>query len=163
MKKSIKTSIMNVLFAIYEPVITRIEKFRATLMWRDGVRQCIKMYKELRSPRVYLFYDAKHMVWAPMTYEPNKGMKPSLRMLRRMGKARGVSRISGVKDMKEFSYYYTPSKWGALGCDEDNRVRTEKLAMWVAYYTTRLSEPMRKCREYRLSVSGSGSRRQKRQ
>lgn len=155
MKKSIKYSVLRTLFAVYEPVITRIEKYRAAMMWRDGVRQCVKMYKELGSPRVYLFYDAKHMVWAPMTYEPNKGMKPSLRMLRRMGKARGVARINGVEGMKEYSYYYTPSKWGALGCDEDNRVRTEKLALWMAYYMTHLSEPMRKCREFRLSASSS--------
>ena len=148
MKKSIKRSITNALFRIYLPVITRIEKFRATMMWRDGVKQCIAMYKDLASPRVYLFFDSKHMVWAPMTYEPNKKYKPSLRILRRMGKARGVSKIQNVEDMKEFSYYYTPSKWGALGCAEDNRVRTEKLSKWIAYYMTHLSEPMQKCREY---------------
>ena len=154
MKKSIKRKFTDAAFSIYEPVISRIEKFRAARMWREGVKQCIEMYKELASPRVYLFFDAKHMVWAPMTYEPNKGMKPSLRMLRRMGKARGVSKIQGPEDMKEFSYYYTPSKWGALGCDEDNRVRTEKLTKWIAYYMTHLSGPMRKCREYRQSASG---------
>lgn len=154
MKKSIKRKFTDAAFSIYLPVISRIEKFRAARMWREGVKQCVKMYKELASPSVYLFFDAKHMVWAPMTYEPNKGMKPSLRMLRRMGKARGVSKIQGPEDMKEFSYYYTPSKWGALGCDEDNRVRTEKLAKWIAYYMTHLSEPMRKCREYRQSASG---------
>ncbi len=152
MQKSFKHSILNILFAIYEPVISRVEKFRAARMWRDGVRQCVNMYKELGSPRVYLFYDTKHMVWAPMTYEPNKGMKPSLRVLRRMGKAAGVSRIRGPQDMKDFSFYYTPSKWGALGCDEDNRVRTEKLAKWIAYYMTHLSEPMQKCRKYRQSA-----------
>lgn len=155
MKKNIKYSVLNILFAIYEPVITRIEKFRATLMWREGVKQCIAMYKEIGSPRVYLFYDDNHKVWSPMTYEPNKAMKPSLRMLRRMGKARGIAKVKNVDDMKEFSFYYTPSKWGALGCDEDNRVRTEKLAKWIAYYMVRLSEPMRKCREYRQSASGS--------
>lgn len=155
MKKSIKYSVLNVLFAVYEPVITRIEKFRATMMWRDGVKQCVKMYKEIGSPRVYLFYDTKHMVWAPMTYEPNKAMKPSLRIFRRMGKARGVSKIQNVDDMKRYSFYYTPSKWGALGCDEDNRLKAEKLTKWIAYYTTHLSVPMRKCQEYRREASGS--------
>lgn len=155
MKKNIKRKITDVLFNIYLPVITRIEKFRAARMWRDGVRQCVKMYKELGSPRVYLFFDSKHMIWAPMTYEPNKGMKMSLRILRRMGKASGASKIQGPEGMKEYSFYYTPSKWGALGCDEDNRVRTEKLAKWIAYYMTQLSEPMRKCREYRQTASGS--------
>lgn len=152
MNKNVKHYFLNIVFAAYEPVITRIEKFRASMMWRDGVRQCIAMYKEIGAPRVYLFYDTKHMVWAPMTYEPNKLMKPSLRMFRRMGKARGVSKIRNVEDMKSYSFYYTPSKWGALGCDEDNRIRTEKLAKWMAYYTTHLSEPMRKCREYRRKV-----------
>ena len=154
MKKSIKHSILAGLFAVYEPVITRIERLRAARLWRDGVRQCVTMYKDIGAPRVYLFYDANHMVWSPMTYEPNKAMKLSLRILRRMGKARGITRISSVEDMKEFSYYYTPSKWGALGCDEDNRVRTEKLAKWIAYYMLNLSEPMRKCREFRQSASG---------
>jgi len=155
MKKSIKRSFTDVLFHIYYPVITRIEKFRATRMWRDGVKQCIAMYKELGSPRVYLFYDQKHMVWAPMTYEPNKMCKPSLRILRRMGKAQGVSKIQGSEGMKEYSFYYTPSKWGALGCDEDNRVRTEKLAKFIAYYMVHLSEPMQKCQEYLRQASDS--------
>ena len=155
MKKSIKPSFTDVLFHIYYPIILRIEKFRADRMWRDGVKQCVAMYKELGSPRVYLFFDSKHMVWAPMTYEPNKMHKPSLRVLRRMGKAQGVSKIQGPKGMKEFSFYYTPSKWGALGCDEDNRVRTEKLAKWIAFYVTKLSEPMQKCRGYQQQASGS--------
>ena len=155
MKKSIKKTVLNALFAVYEPVISRIEKFRATMMWRNGVRQCVAMYKEIGSPRVYLFYDSKHQVWAPMTYEPNRLHKPSLRMFRRMGKARGISKIQNVDGMKYYSFYYTPSKWGALGCDEDNQVRTEKLAKWVAYYMVYLSPAMRKCQEYRRAASGS--------
>ena len=155
MKKSIKKSLMGLLFAVYEPVMTRIEKFRATMMWRNGVSQCVAMYKEIGSPRVYLFYDNKHQVWSPMTYEPNKKMKPSLRMFRRMGKAHGIAKIQNVEDMKRYSFYYTPSKWGALGCDEDNRVRTEKLTLWIAYYMTHISTAMRKCREYRRAASDS--------
>ena len=159
MKKSVKYSFLNILFAIYEPVISRIEKFRATLMWRNGVKQCIAMYKEIGAPRVYLFYDTKHMLWAPMTYEPNKLMKPSLRIFRRMGKARGVSKIQNIEDMKHYSFYYTPSKWGALGCDTDNQLRAEKLAKWVAYYMTHLSPAMRKCQEYRREAKGCQRRR----
>ena len=137
------------MFRIYEPVITRLEKFKAARMWRDGVRQCEKMYRDIGSPRVYLFYDTKHEVWAPMTYEPNKQFKISLKMLRRMGKVKGMQKIENVDDMKAAAFYYTPSKWGALGCREDNQVRTEKLKKWVSYYMEHLSEPMRKCREYR--------------
>lgn len=149
MKQSIKQKLTEMGFRMYYPVMLRMEKYRAAKMWREGVRQCEKMYKELGSPRVYLFFDAKHMVWAPMTYEPNKKMQPSLRQLRIMGKMHGSERVKDVGDMKKFSYYYTPSKWGALGCKEDNRVRAEKLGKWITYYLNSLSEPMRKCREYR--------------
>lgn len=144
----LKTIISRSLFRLYRPYIIRKEKFVATRMWREGVKQCLKMYEELGSPRVYLFYDAKHMVWAPMTYEPNKKLLPSFKILRRMGKMHGTHNIHNVKDMKNASYYYTPSKWGAIGCDEDNRVRTEKLAQWIHYYLWYLSEPMRKLRQY---------------
>lgn len=144
----VKDFITDCLFKVYYPVIVRKEKFVGTRMWQQGVKECEKMYKELRSPRVYLLYDAKHMVWAPMTYEPNKQFKPSFKILRRMGKMHGMHKIKDITDMKAVSYYYTPSKWGALGCDEDNQVRSEKLAMWLNYYMSRLSEPMRKCRQY---------------
>lgn len=153
MKKSIEKRVTGLLFRMYYPVMVRMEKYRAVRMWRDGVRQCEKMYKELGSPRVYLFYDAKHMVWAPMTYEPNKKMQPSLRQLRIMGKMRGSQHVKNVNDAKRYSFYYTPSKWGALGCEEDNRVRTEKLKQWTTYYLYSLSEPMRKCLEYRRQAA----------
>jgi hypothetical protein len=144
----LKDLITNCLFKAYYPYIIRKEKFVAVRMWRKGVKQCEKMYNELGSPRVYLFFDRKHMVWAPMTYEPNKQLKPSFKVLRRMGKMHGMHKIQNVEDMKNASYYYTPSKWGAIGCDEDNRVRTEKLAQWLSYYLNFVSEPMRKCHLY---------------
>ena len=151
----IKQKITDCLFRIYEPICFRVEKLKATMMWRKGVKQAIKMYEELHGPRVYLMFDANHMVWTPMTYEKNRQYKPSLKVLRFMGKMHGSEKVKNVEDMKRYSFYYTPSKWGALGCKEDNRVRTEKLAKWIAYYMVRLSEPMRKCREYRQLASGS--------
>lgn len=152
MKKNIKKTVLKAAFAIYEPVITRVEKFRAAYMWKRGVRLCKAMYEEIGAPRVYLFYDTKHMVWAPMTYKSNKKHKPSLQMFRRMGKARGVSKISNEKHMMDYAFYYTASKWGAKGCDDDNTLKKEKLSLWIAYYMTHLSEPMRKCREFRRSA-----------
>lgn len=149
MKKGIKRFFKDMLFSVYEPYVIRKEKLKATRMWHEGVRMCEKMCKDLDGPRVYLFFDAKHMVWAPMTYEPNKKLRPSLRQLRWMGKMRGSEKISGVEDMKRYSYYYTPSRWGALGCREDNAVRQHKLELWLTYYMQSLSEPMRKCRDYR--------------
>ena len=144
----IKDFLSECLFRIYYPYIVRKEKYVAAKMWREGVRECEKMYREIGSPRVYLFFDAKHMVWAPMTYEPNKKLKPSFRILRRMGKMHGMQSIGNVEDMKRASYYYTPSKWGALGCAEDNQVREEKLRQWLNYYMLRLSKPMTKVRDY---------------
>ena len=84
-----------------------------------------------------------------MTYEPNKQYKPALRQLRVMGKMHGSEKVKSVDDMKKYSYYYTPSKWGALGCDEDNKVRADKLRLWITYYLASLSVPMRKIRDYR--------------
>lgn len=144
----IKEKITCCLYRIYYPFILRKEKLVATRMWREGVRLTEEMYRELGSPRVYLFFDAKHKVWAPMTYEPNKQYKPSFKVLRRMGKMHGMHKIRNVSDMKCAAYYYTPSKWGALGCDEDNKVRTEKLRKWMFYYLTRISQPMMKMAEY---------------
>ena len=143
-----KTFITNLLYRIYLPFIIRKEKFVAARMWRQGVKQCMKMYADVGAPRIYLFFDAKHMVWAPMTYEENKKLAPSFKVLRRMGKLHGLSKISCAEDMKRVCYYYTPSKWGALGCQEDNRVRTRKLYKWTVYYLTRLSNPIRKLAEY---------------
>lgn len=145
----IKQRIKDIAFRAYCQYIVRKEKLKAARMWREGVGLAVKMYKEIGSPRVYLFFDRKHMVWAPMTYEPNKQMKPSFKVLRRMGKMHGMHTLHDVEDMKRACYYYTPSRWGALGCDEDNRVREEKLKLWMNYYMLRLSEPMRKVRDYR--------------
>lgn len=154
-----KQLIKDCIFLVYYPVILRVEKFRAARLWREGVRLCEKMYREIGSPRVYLLFDAKHMVWAPMTYEPNKLYKPSFRLLRRMGKIKGMQSIRNVEDLKHASYYYTPSKWGALGCKEDNQVRTEKLQQWMDYYMLRLSKPMRKVRDYQQSRRRLGQSR----
>ena len=153
MDKRIKTFFNDCLYRVYAPVAYRVEKYRATLMWRDGVRQCVKMYKEIGSPRVYLFFDAKHMVWSPMTYEENKKYKPSLRVLRRMGKLRGSNLPTNVEDMKRKSFYYTPSKWGARGCKEDNALRARKLKMWIGYYLNNLSPVMMKIRRYRSELA----------
>jgi len=145
---NIKTFFTDSLYRVYRPFAIRKEKLAATRLWKEGVKQAEDMYKELGSPRIYLFFDRKHMVWAPMTYEENKLLKPSFKVLRRMGKMHGLHKIRTVTDMKSVCYYYTPSKWGALGCDEDNRLRVQKLGKWVYYYLTRLSEPMKKMAEY---------------
>lgn len=150
MKQSVKYALLDAMFAMYEPVILRIEKMRAAAMWRRGVKECYKMKKEVGTPRVYLFFDAKHMVWAPMTYEKNKFFKPSIRQLRVMGKMHGSEKVKNVEDAMLYSYYYTGSKWGARSCAEENCLRTGKLAKWTTYYINKLSEPMKKCRDYRL-------------
>ena len=156
MKTKIKLALTDTFFKAYGPYLIRKEKLAATRMWHDGVKQCVEMYKKIGSPRVYLFFDTKHCMWSPMTYEPNKKLKPSLRVLRSMGKLRGKNLPRTVEDMKRQSFYYTPSKWGALGCNEDNRIRIEKLKMWVDYYLFNLSSAMKKYLEYR---QGYDSRR----
>lgn len=149
MKLKIKYFVLDNLFKVYYPLMLRKEKMKAASMWRDGVRLCKKMQKELVTPRVYLFFDANHMVWSPMTYEPNKKFKPSVRQLRIMGKMHGSEKIRNVEDMKRYSFYYTDSKWGAKGCHEENALRTEKLGLWITYYLGSLSDTMKKLRDYR--------------
>lgn len=157
MKQQVKTTILDHLFRIYYPLCLRIEKARAVREWRDGVRQCKKMYKEIGSPRVYLFFDAKHMVWSPMTYEDNKKLKPAMRRLRMMGKVSGHNLPANVEQMKEMSYYYTASKWGAKAVDDIPHLKAEKLKLWIDYYLYHLSTPMKKCRSY---LQGYRSRHQ---
>lgn len=147
----LKSLITHALYTLYRPYIIRKEKLVATRLWHDGVRQAEQLQRELVTPRVYLLYDAKHMVWAPMTYEENRLLKPSFKVLRRMGKMHGLHNIHSVADLKRVSYYYTPSRWGAKGCDFDNRIRTEKLAKWIYYYLHSLSVPMAKIRQYEAS------------
>lgn len=148
MDNKLKSKITHTLFRLYYPFCYHIEKFCAVRMYRSGVKQCVKMYKEIGSPRVYLFYDTKHSVWAPMTYEDNKKYKPSLKRMRAMGKVHGAGALNSVERMKERSFYYTPSKWGALGSDEDKALQKQKMQTWVDYYLLKLSEPMQKCRSY---------------
>ena len=144
----IKNAVSDCLYRVYLPFIIRKEKMKAATWWRDGVKQCEKMYKELGAPRVYLFFDTQHMVFAPMTYEPNKQLRPALKQLRTMGKLRGAAKVKNVEDAKEMSFYYTPSKWGAKGCREHNAIREEKLRKWMFFYLTRLSKPVMKMIAY---------------
>lgn len=149
MKASIKSAILDRLFRVYYPICLRVEKMKAVRMWRDGVRQCKALQKEIGAPRTYLFFDSKHMVWSPMTYEPNKKDKPAMRVFRGMGKVSGKNIPHDVETMKQYSYYYTASKWGAKAVDEMPKVKEEKLRLWIDYYLASLSEPMKKCWEYR--------------
>ncbi len=148
MKTEIKNAILDTLFRMYYPLCLRVERIKAVRLWRDGVRQCNRMYHDIGAPRVYLFFDAKHFVWAPMTFDDNKKMKPSLRRLRIMGKLRGENLPVSIEDMKEKSYYFTASKWGAKSVEDFPHLKERKLRLWVDYYTMRLSEPLMKCRSY---------------
>lgn len=46
MKQNVKTTILDAIFRLYYPICLRMEKLHALHEWRDGVRQCKKMYKE---------------------------------------------------------------------------------------------------------------------
>lgn len=76
-----------------------------------------------------------------------------------MGKIRGAGALNSVEQMKERSFYYTPSKWGATASDEDKDLQKQKMKTWVAYYLLKLSEPMRKCRQYANKQKGGKTRR----
>lgn len=149
MKAIFKTTILDTMFRVYYPLCLRMERAKAVRLWHQGVKGAKQMYQEIGAPRVYLFFDAQHQVWAPMTYEDNKKMKPAMRRLRIMGKVKGTNLPASVDDMKEKSFYYTASKWGAKAVEDTPGLKEQKLKLWMDYYLQKLSVPMAKCREYR--------------
>lgn len=149
MKQSYSNLLRKMLIAIYQPIVTRIELFRATRMWQKGVKATIAKYKECGAPRFYMLYDQSHKDWAIMTYDPNRKCMLSYRRLVQMGKWKATRYFKNVEDIKAASYYYTPSKWGAIGCDADNKVRTTKLKNWQEYYMYRVSTLMFKLLIYK--------------
>lgn len=149
MKQSYSNLLRKMLIAIYQPIVTRIELFRATRMWQKGVKATIAKYKECGAPRFYMLYDKSHKDFAIMTYDPNRKCMLAYRRLVQMGKWKATRYFKNVEDIKAASYYYTPSKWGAIGCDADNKVRTTKLKNWQEYYMYRVSTLMFKLRIYK--------------
>lgn len=149
MKQSYSNLLRKMLIVVYQPIVTRIELFRATRMWQKGVKATIDKYKECGAPRFYMLYDQSHKDWAIMTYDPNRKCMLAYRKLVQMGKWKGTRYFKNVEDIKAASYYYTPSKWGAIGCDADNKVRTTKLKNWQEYYMYRVSTLMFKLRIYK--------------
>ena len=149
MKKVYQNHLRKMLIAIYQPLITRIELFRSTRMWQKGVKATLAKYQEGGAPRFYMLYDQSHKDWAIMTYDPNRKDMLAYRRLVQLGKWKATRYFHNVEDIKAASYYYTPSKWGAIGCDADNKVRTKKLKQWQDYYMYRVSVPMEKLRSYK--------------
>lgn len=149
MKQSYSNLLRKMLIDIYQPIVTRIELFRATRMWQKGVKATIAKYKECGAPRFYMLYDQSHKDWAIMTYDPNRKKMLAYRRLVQMGKWKATRYFKNVEAIKAASYYYTPSKWGAIGCDADNKVRTTKLKNWQEYYMYRVSTQMFKLRLYK--------------
>lgn len=149
MKKVYQNHLRKMLIAIYQPVITRIELFRSTRMWQKGVKATLAKYKKGGAPRFYMLYDQSHKDWAIMTYDPNRKGMLAYRRLVQLGKWKATRYFKNVKDIKAASFYYTPSKWGAIGCDADNKVRAKKLKQWQDYYMYRVSVPMEKLRSYK--------------
>lgn len=149
MKKVYQNHLRKMLIAIYQPVITRFELFRSTRMWQKGVKATLAKYQEGGAPRFYMLYDQSHKDWAIMTYDPNRKQLLAYRRLVQLGKWKATRYFHNVEDIKAASYYYTPSKWGAIGCDADNKVRAKKLKQWQEYYMYRVSVPMEKLRSYK--------------
>lgn len=149
MKQSYSNLPRKMLIVVYQPIVTRIELFRATRMWQKGVKATIAKYKECGAPRFYMLYDQSHKDWAIMTYDPNRKCMLAYRRLVQMGKWKATRYFKNVEDIKDASYYYTPSKWGANGCDADNKVRAKKLKQWQEYYMYRVSTLMFKLRIYK--------------
>lgn len=149
MKKVYQNHLRKMLIAIYQPVITRIELIRSTRMWQKGVKATLAKYQEGGAPRFYMLYDQSHKDWAIMTYNPNRKQLLAYRRLVQLGKWKATRYFHNVEDIKAASYYYTPSKWGAIGCDADNKVRAKKLKQWQEYYMYRVSVLMEKLRSYK--------------
>lgn len=149
MKQSYSNLLRKMVITIYQPVITRIELYRSTRMWQKGVKATLAKYQEGGAPRFYMLYDQSHKDFAIMTYDPNRKDMLAYRRLVQLGKWKATRYFHNVEDIKAASYYYTPSKWGAIGCDADNKVRAKKLKQWQEYYMYRVSVQMEKLRSYK--------------
>lgn len=149
MNKTAKKKIRTAVFKIWRFYITRKETYRATRMWRKGVKQCLKSFKEIHGARFYLWFDENTMSFIPITHmEGTKGNPLSMQYLQRTHQIK-AKRTMKVEDMKRESFYYTPSQSNAIGCSEDNRLRKEKYNLWLTFYMTRLSEPIRKLNAFK--------------
>lgn len=149
MKQTYSNALRGLVIAFYQPIITRVELFRATKMWQKGVKATLLKYKEGGAPRFYMLYDKAHSDWAIMTYDPNRKNMLAYRRLVQLGKWHASKYFKNVKDIKDASFYYTPSKWGAIGCDADNKVRAKKLKQWQEYYMYNVSSHMDKLRKFK--------------
>lgn len=146
MKQTYKNSLRRVLVRVYSPCIYRIEKIRASLMWRRGVSACIRKRKKHNKPRFYMLFDSNTMHFVSMTYNPVRDAV-SVRSLLRMGKLH-VHRSPSVSDIKRECFYYTDSLWGAPQCDPK-----QKLAEWLRYYLAVVSPSIRKLNAYKKKYS----------
>lgn len=149
MKQTYSNALRGLVITFYQPIITRVELFRATKMWQKGVKATLLKYKEGGAPRFYMLYDKAHSDWAIMTYDPNRKNMLAYRRLVQLGKWHASKYFKNVKDIKDASFYYTPSKWGAIGCDADNKVRAKKLKQWQEYYMYNVSSHMDKLRKFK--------------
>lgn len=137
------------LIAVWRPLVVRREKLRATMMWRKGVSECIKAYKAVGGPRFYLWFDRSSFSFLPVVYEQRlKGDAIAMKYLIRARKIK-VRRKMSVDDMKRECFYYTKSRWGAKGCEDDPLLQRKKYAEWINYYMTELSEPAKKVRAFK--------------
>lgn len=148
MNAKFKTKARKLFLAIYKPYIIRREKLKATRMWRKGVKECIEAAKETKGPRFYLWFDENSFSFFPLVLEERKKDDAiSMRYLQRTQKIKARRRMT-AELMKQECFYYTSSKYGAIGCDADNRLRIAKYHQWLNFYMNRLSEPMRKLRQF---------------
>jgi hypothetical protein len=156
MKQTIKDQLTKQFVKIYEPIMCRIETFRAIRKWKRGVKLCEAEQRRLNGPRFYMWYDRKTGEFVPLVYERRpKADATSMKGLQIMGKIK-AKRSMKVEDMKRESFYYTASKHGAHGCKDNNKLRSQKLNEWVEYYLTHVSEPIAKIRQYKTQSTPEG-------
>ncbi len=149
MKKEIKKKIRKACLNAYKPFIVRKEKIKATILYRQGVRQCNREFRRLKGPRFYLWYDENTRSFVPLTHHPSvKGDSISMSELQRTHKIKAKRKMK-VEDLKRECFYYTHSQWGAKGCKEDNKLRVEKYHKWLSFYMSRISIPIKKLNAFR--------------
>lgn len=146
MKKSYSNKLRSLAVWLYEPIILRVEKYRALRMWKKGVRECEAQYSKIGRPRFYLLYNQSTHKWMVVTYDRRKDAV-SLKQLVSMGKLR-VKHLPSVQELKNECFYYTRSKWGAKGC-ETNELKQKKLAQWMNFYLYSVSTSYAKLHAYK--------------
>jgi hypothetical protein len=102
--------------------------WKACRIYEAGIKETEEKHRKDRL-RYFMVFDPVQWKMVALTYDRYKGRADSYKYLVQRG--RWKNRLS-QEQMKELSWYYTPSKWAPLGMDKETQKRKKKV--WIRYY-----------------------------